>query len=53
MLLDVTVSGAGIGAFALFCPLMMVLMMFGMAFMGGHGHGGSHHGHREEDEQSK
>ncbi len=61
MLLDVTLSGGW--AFALFCPLMMVLMMVGMAFMGGgNGHGmcgfwshGSHHEghHREEDEVSK
>ncbi len=38
MLLDATVSGVGLGALALICPLMMVLMMVGMALMGG-GHG--------------
>ncbi len=63
MLLDVTISGVGIGAFALICPLMMILMMVGMAFMGGgHGHGicgfwsrDSHHdAHaRGEDETPK
>ena len=40
LFLDVTISGLGLGVLALICPLMMVLMMVGMATMGGgHGHG--------------
>ncbi len=51
-LLDITISGAGVAAFVLICPLMMVLMMVGMAMMGsGHGHGMCHfwsHGEHHE-----
>ncbi len=60
MLLDVTVGGLGLGVLALMCPLMMILMMAGMAVMGGgHGHGmchpwshGEHHEPRRQEDEA-